>query len=78
MCVPPIVSRPKAPPPSAAEKEAEIETTNVEQETLRKQEEAQMKRVEREIAKRRRGGAGQRSLFTGSKGGLGYYDQTLS
>jgi|TARA_R100000149_G_C5877373_1_gene141350 ribosomal protein L24 len=78
MCVPPIVSKPKMPAPAPVEKEAEIERENVKQTEFEKREENMQKRVQAEIAKRRRGGAGQRSLFTGSKGGLGYYDQTLS
>ena len=78
MCVPPIVSRPKVPAPSPAEKEADIERENIKEVEMEKRRENVQKRVQEEIAKRRRGGAGQRSLFTGSKGGLGYYDQTLS
>lgn len=66
-------SRPKAPPvdPSIA-----IERENQERMEQQKKMEAKAKALEETVAKKKKGSGGM-SLLTGSKGGIGYIDETL-
>lgn len=62
----------------AVSKDEKIAEENQREEEQRKTEENKAKQLE-ETAKSKRigGGASRKSLLTGSKGGLGYYDSTL-
>ena len=62
----------------AVSKDEKIVEENQREEEQRKTEENKAKQLE-ETAKSKRigGGASRKSLLTGSKGGLGYYDSTL-
>lgn len=71
MCV--FGGRPKAPP---VDPNAEIERENQERMEQAKREEAKAKTLEQTVAKKKKGSGGM-SLLTGSKGGIGYIDETL-
>lgn len=62
----------------AVSEDEKIAEENQREEEQRKTEENKAKQLE-ETAKAKRigGGASRKSLLTGSKGGLGYYDSTL-
>ena len=64
---------PKAPP---VDPNAEIERENQERVEQRKREEAKAKTLEQTVTKKKKGSGGM-SLLTGSKGGIGYIDETL-
>ena len=73
MCV---FSSPKPPPPDP---DIEIERENQEQEEEAKREQAKQDRLE-ETVQRAGGGSGGTtvpSLLTSTRGGIGYYDETL-
>ena len=62
----------------AVSKDEKIAEENQREEEQRKTEENKAKQLEDTAkAKRIGGGASRKSLLTGSKGGLGYYDKTL-
>ena len=74
MCV---FSRPSPPP--APDPDVEIERENQEQEQETKREKAKQDRLE-ETVQRAGGGSGGTtvpSLLTSTRGGIGYYDETL-
>lgn len=70
------ISRGKSKP--AVSEDEKIAQENQRKEEQRKLEENKAKQLE-ETAKSKRigGGASRKSLLTGTKGGLGYYDKTL-
>ena len=68
-----IFSSPSPPPPDPY---VEIERENQEQEEERKREEAKQDRLE-DTVQRAGGGTTVPSLLTSTRGGIGYYDETL-
>ncbi len=72
-----IFSSPPAPPPP--DPDVEIERENQEQEEEQRREEAKQDRLE-DTVQRAGGGSGGTtvpSLLTSTRGGIGYYDETL-
>ena len=64
-------------PPAVSEEEKQAKA-NQEAEEARKKAKAKEEQLEKTAkAKTLGGGASRRSLLTGSKGGLGFYDETL-
>ena len=66
-------SRPRVPP---VDPNVEIERENEEQKEQQKRMEEKAKSLEETVAKKKKGSGGM-SLLTGSKGGIGYIDETL-
>jgi|DEB0MinimDraft_4_1074332.scaffolds.fasta_scaffold09255_4 hypothetical protein len=71
MCI--FGGRPKTP---AVDPNVEIERENQQQMEQEKKQEAKAKALEETVAKKKKG-AGGMSLLTGTKGGIGYIDETL-
>ena len=71
------IEKPKAPPESEEAKAAREERKAMMAEQEEKQAEERQKRLQDQLRRRKRGGSGQRSLITGSAGGIGYFDETL-
>lgn len=56
----------------------QIEADNKAAAEQQKKEDAKAKQLEKQVARRKvGGGAGRKSLLTGNKAALGYYDETL-
>ena len=64
------------PKPPAPDPDIEIERENQEQEEEAKREEAKQDRLE-DAVQRAGGGTTVPSLLTSTRGGIGYYDETL-
>jgi len=64
----------KAPAPTAAEKEAEMERESQKIEETAKRAEARQDVLEENISRQRKG-MGRRSLLTSSGGGMGFYNR---
>lgn len=83
MCV--ATRRPSGPPPLSAAEKAEQEAAKKAEKDAREQREAEERRRRDEArekgvetsAKQQRRGSGATSLLTGSRGGMGYFDETL-
>jgi hypothetical protein len=74
------LSSPSTPAPPAVDPAVEIERENQQAAETQKKAEAKKKALEETVRKRKAGttgGKGGLSLITGSRGGLGYYDETL-
>ena len=75
------ISKPKTPPMSTEAKDEEDEKDRLQKEMIAeeeaKQKEERQKRLQDQIRRRKRGGAGQRSLITSQAGGVGYLDETV-
>ena len=71
MCLPKS-SRP--PPPTKAEKEAEMETAAQKEVETEKRVDARQDVLEENITRKRKG-SGRRSLLRGSGGGIGFYNE---
>jgi len=72
MCLP--RSSPKPPPPTVAEKEAEMETEAQKEVETQKRADVRQDVLEENITAKRKG-AGRRSLLRGSGGGIGFYNE---
>jgi len=72
MCLPSRSSSP--PPPTVAEKEAEMETEAQKEVETEKRVDARQEVLEENITKKRKG-SGRRSLLRGSGGGIGFYNE---
>lgn len=70
-----IASTPKIKEPQESA-EAKIERENETQKELKVASDNKAEQLERAV-KRKRGGRGGVSLLTGSRGGLGYYNETV-
>lgn len=64
------------PSPPAVDPNVEIERQNQQQMEQQKKAEAKAKALEKTVTKKKKGSGGM-SLLTGSKGGIGYIDETL-
>ena len=75
------ISKPKTPAMSTQAKDEEDEKDRLQKEMMAeeeaKQKEERQKRLQDQIRRRKRGGAGQRSLITSQAGGVGYLDETV-
>ena len=71
------ISKPQAPPVSKETEEAADMRKEMMAEEEAKQKEERQKRLQDQIRRRKRGGAGQRSLITSQAGGVGYLDETV-
>ena len=72
MCLP--RSSPKPPPPTVAEKEAEMETEAQKEVETQKRADTRQDVLEENITRKRKG-SGRRSLLRGSGGGIGFYNE---
>ena len=72
MCLPRGGSSP--PPPTKAEKEAEMETEAQKEVETQKRADARQDVLEENITRKRKG-SGRRSLLRGSGGGIGFYNE---
>lgn len=70
------IEKPQAPPESEEAKEARRLKKEMIAEQEEKQKQERQKRLQDQIRRQRRGGAGKRSLITGQGGGIGYFDET--
>ena len=69
------IEKPQAPPESEEAKEARRLKKEMIAEQEEKQKQERQKRLQDQIRRQRRGGAGKRSLITGQGGGIGYFDE---
>jgi len=71
------ISKPEAPPESPEATEARDLKKEMIKEEEQKQKEERQRRLQDQIRRQKRGGAGKRSLITGQGGGIGYFDETV-
>ncbi len=71
------IEKPQAPPESEEAKEARRLKKEMIAEQEEKQKQERQKRLQDQIRRQRRGGAGKRSLITGQGGGIGYFDESV-